>query len=223
MNLRSPGGTKILGALALLVVAAIGWVLALGPQTSAITDVRTQTADATSQNDVLRQQLAVLRTQEEQLPRSRAAARDLSESFPATADQPGLFQAVAEAVSDAGIDADKLTALTPTPPVVGGVDPAAGVALPTETPTTGLATQLVTVTVEATYGQTSQLLANLEQMPRAYLITAISVASAAEIESGTGGTGGAGDGVQFSTTITGDMFVMPMVQEIDAEADESPS
>lgn len=218
MNIRSPGATKLLGALALLAVAAIGWVLALGPQTSAITDVRTQTDDVSSQNDTLRQQLVLLQAQEVELPSTRAAARDLSERFPTTADQPGLFEAVADAVAGAGIAPDKLTALTPTPPVVGGVDPAAGVALPTETPTTGLATQIVTVSVEASYDGTYQLLGNLEQMPRAYLITSISVTAAADTETGPGGGSDA-----FSTTITGEMYVMPMVQEIGAEAAESPS
>lgn len=210
MKLRSPGGTKIIGVLALVIVAALGWLFVVGPQTSALTDVRTQTTDAQAQTQALQQQLALLQAQQEQLPQTRTTSQALATKFPETADQPGLFEAVAEAVSDAGIPAEDLTALTPTPPVIGGVDPAAGVALPTEGAVGGLATQTVTVSVEATYDQTQQLMANLEQMPRAYLITSLTLT--ADTETG-----------RFSTTIAGEMFVMPLPQEQGAEVTEPAS
>lgn len=197
--LRSPGGTKVVGAVALLVVAALGWLLVVGPQTAALTDVRTQTVDAVAQTEGLRQQLAVLKDQQEQLPRIRSASADLSTKFPATADQPGLFEAVSAAVSDAGIPAKNLTALTPSPPVVGSGDETAGVPLQTEGAVGDLATQTVTVSVDSTYDQTRILLANLEQMPRAYLVTSLTVTAV--------------EGAEFSTTITGDMFVMPAAED----------
>ena len=62
-----------------------------------------------------------------------------------------------------------------------------------------LARQTVTVAVVGTYEETERLLENLEHMPRAYLITAIALAGA---ETG-----------DFTTTITGDMFVMPPVED----------
>lgn len=199
MKLRSPAGTKVVGALALLAVAALGWLLVVGPQTAALTEVRTQTTDAVAQTETLRQQLAVLKAQQEQLPQLRSASAALTEKFPATADQPGLFEAVTTAVSDAGIPAENLTALTPTPPVVGSGDETAGVALPTEGAVDTLATQTVTVSVESTYDQTRMLLANLEQMPRAYLVSSLTVTAV--------------EGAGFSTTITGDMFVMPVADD----------
>jgi hypothetical protein len=53
------------------------------------------------------------------------------------------------------------------------------------------------VSVESTYDEARRLLANLETMPRAYLVTSLTVT--------------AGEAVgQFSTTIIGDMFVMPI-------------
>lgn len=207
MNLRSPAATKILGPLALVIVAALAWMFVLGPAFAELDDVRTQTSAAREQKDVLNGQLTVLREQQQTLPQTRADSAALTASFPATADQPGLFEAVSQAVADAGIPAENLTALTPTPPVVGTGDESAGVELPTEGEAGNLATQTVTVSVEATYDQTRQLLANLETMPRAYLVTSLSV-SAGE------------DNGQFSTTILGDMFVMPVAAVPDVVAAE---
>jgi hypothetical protein len=203
MKLRSPGGTKAVGALALMVVAALGWLLVVGPQASALTEVRTQTADALAQTEGLRQQLAVLKTKREQLPHFRRASAALTDRFPATADQPGLFAAVSGAVSDAGIPAENLTALSPTPPVIGSGDETAGLALSNEGAEGTLATQTVTVSVDSTYDQTRKLLGNLEQMPRAYLVTSLTVTAVED--------------AGFSTTITGDMFVMPVAEDPDVD------
>jgi hypothetical protein len=197
MNLRSPAGTTFLGALALVVVAALGWLFVLGPAFGELDAVHTQTSDARAQQDVLNQQLTLLREQQQTLPKIRADSAALTVRFPGTADQPGLFESVAKAVADAGIPAEKLTALTPTPPVVGTGDEAAGVVLPVEEASGNLATQTVTVSVESTYDEARRLLANLETMPRAYLVTSLTV------------TEGEAAG-QFSTTIIGNMFVMPM-------------
>ena len=204
MKLRSPGGTKVAGALALLMVVTLGWLLVVGPQTAALTEVRTQTADAVAKTEQLQQQLALLKKQQERLPHIRSASAALSAKFPATADQPGLFEAVSAAVSDAGIPAENLTALTPTPPVIGSGDETAGVPLPTEGAVGTLATQTVTVSVDSTYDQARMLLANLEQMPRAYLVTSLTVTAV--------------EGAEFSTTITGDMFVMPVAEDPDVDA-----
>jgi hypothetical protein len=205
MNLRSPAGTKIVGALALVLVAALGWLFVLGPAFGELDDVHTRTSEAEATSDVLTQQLTVLEEQQKTLPQIRAASSALTVRFPATADQPGLFEAVSQAVADAGIPAESLTALTPTPPVVGNGDETAGVVLPTEAVPGNLATQTVTVSVDSTYDEAWQLLVHLEEMPRAYLVTSLTV------------TASEGSG-QFSTTISGDMFVMPVAAVPDVAA-----
>lgn len=208
MNLRSPGATKLLGALALVLVAGLGWLLVLGPRTEALATVRAETEAASAQNESLRQQLVVLEKQQADLPRTRADAKALAAMFPATADQPGLFQAVTDAASTAGIPARKVTALTPTPPQVGDAQGGTGAAqLPTEQSSGRLARQTVTVSIQATYDQTWQLLENLERIPRAYLVTSITMS-----------TGGESDA--YVTTVTGEMFVMPPAEE-PAPADSS--
>lgn len=210
MKLRSSGATKLLGAAVLVLLAGLGWLLVLGPETRALADMRAQIDTTRAQNDLLRQQLAGLQKQQEELPRTRAFAGALAEKFPPTADQPGLFRAVTLAASNAGIGARDVTALTPTAPSVGAVDEAAGVQLEEPASANRLAKQSVSVSVEGTYDETQRLLENFEQMPRAYLITTVTLAA------------GAGNSI-FTTTVTGDMFVMPPAEDPAQAARSSPS
>jgi Tfp pilus assembly protein PilO len=200
MNLRTPSATKVLGALSLLLVTGSGWMFAVGPETATLDEVRAQIENARSQNQLLTAQLVTLRKQQENLDQTRATARAVAERFPATADQPGLFRAVTAAATDAGIGAKDVTALTPTPPTIGAVDPAGGVQLSTDASSAELARQTVTVSVEGSYDETARLIENLEQMPRAYLVTSVTLGASAE-------------GSAFTTTITGEMFVMPPVKD----------
>lgn len=217
MDLATPGATKLVGSLSLLVVAGLGWLFVVGPETDALAQARAQVTTVRDQNAVLTSQLTVLEQQREGLAETRRDAHRLAALFPPTADQPGMFEEITAAAVDAGIGPQGVTTLTPTPPVLGTADaaaPAAGTAPETTTdpaadpaadpgaaPATGgqlLARQTVTVAVTGTYEETQRLLENLEHMRRAYLVTAVSLASGAE-------------GGEFTTTITGDMFVMPPV------------
>lgn len=202
MDLGTPTATKIAGSLGLLVVAGLGWTFAVGPQTADLADAREQVTSVQDQNALLQTQLVALQHQQQDLGSTRRDAKKLAAKFPSTADQPGLFEAVTAAAVDAGIGAKGVTTLTPTPPVVGTADGAAATGAGTTTGTAGsqLARQTVTVSVSGTYDQTQQLLVNLEHMKRAYLITSVSLAGGAQ--------GGA-----YTTTITGDMFVMPPVKD----------
>ena len=195
MRLATPTGTKIAGSIGLLVVAALGWVLAVGPQTARLGEVREEITTVQDQNVVLAGQLATLRKQQEELAATRRTARQLAAKFPATADQPGLFREVTLAAELAGIGADGVTTLAPTPPQVATADDAAAAAAAPQ-----LARQTVTVTVTGTYDETQQLLERLELMPRAYLVTAVTLS----VDSSSGA---------FVTTVTGDMFVMPPVKD----------
>lgn len=199
MNLNTPAATKVVGGLSLLLATAMGWMFVVGPETAKLSEVRLEIDNTRDQNDVLRLQLVALERQRQQLGRTRQTARALAAKFPPTADQPGLFEAVTAAAVEAGIGAKGVTTLAPTPPVIGGADPTTGIQL--EQPAGGaqLARQTVSVSVQGTYDQTQRLLENLEQMPRAYLIKSVTLG------------GGTTDG--YTTTISGDMFVMPPVED----------
>ncbi len=198
MNLRTPGANKIVGTLALLLVAGLAWLLVVGPETGTLSEARAEIQSTRDQNQVLATQLAALEAQREELGPTRKAAKQLAEKFPPTADQPGLFSAVTAAAESAGIGAKGVTTLAPTPPQVGGADAATGAVGAAPAAGAGLAVQTVTVSITGGYDQTEQLLRNLEQMPRAYLITGVTL-----------GGGDAG----YTTTVTGEMYVMPPVAD----------
>jgi Tfp pilus assembly protein PilO len=211
MDLGTPLATKVVGTVGLLAVAALGWTFGIGPETGKLADAREQVTTVQDQNAVLAIQLSALVKQQAELGATRRTARLLAAKFPPTADQPGLFEIVTAAAVDAGIGAKGVTTLTPTPPLVGAAETSAGT---TSTPAASgadgstpaaaggaqLARQTVTVSITGSYDQTQQLLVNLEQMKRAYLVTTVSLA-------GDASTG------SFTTTITGDMFVMPPVPD----------
>lgn len=197
MNLTSPRATLVVGALLLTLLTAAGWFLAVGPKTAALAEVRTSIDETRAQNQLLEQQLVTLREQADSIQQTETVADVLAQVFPGTADQPGLFEMVTDAAAAAGIGPREVTALSPTPPTVGGADPAAG-ASPVPAAGAELARQTVTLSVEGTYAETTALLANLERMPRAYLVTSVSL--------------GAGTGADtYLTTVTGDMFVVPTI------------
>ncbi|MET1038636.1 MAG: hypothetical protein ABW075_10190 [Aeromicrobium sp.] len=198
MELQTPRATKIIGVIVLLLIAAVSWTMVIGPEVSRLSVVRTQIQDTRDQNDLLTVQLARLVRQSNDLDDVRRTARALAATFPPTADQPGLFETVTEAAVDAGIGADGVTTLAPSPPAVGG-DPASGVPAQQAAGGGQLARQAVSISIEGSFEQTLQLLDNLEQMERAYLVTSVSL------------SGGAEDG--FTTTLVGDMFVMPPVTD----------
>jgi Tfp pilus assembly protein PilO len=203
MDLGTPAATRLLGTLSLLVVAALGWTVVVGPETGTLADTRAEIESTRDQNAVLTGQLASLEKQVSQLGETRRTARDLAALFPPTADQPGLFEEVTAAAVDAGIGPEGVKSLAPSPPVLGGASPGAppaDPAAPADPTGVQLARQTVTVSVSGTYDQTQRLLANLEQMSRAYLVGSVTLAGDA--------TTGA-----YTTTIEGDMFVMPPVTD----------
>lgn len=209
MDLSTPAATKVVGGLSLLAVVALGWTFAIGPETTALSDARQAITDTRDQNDVLASQLAVLEKQRKELGPTRQVADELKKLFPPTADQPGMFELVTAAAVDAGIGANGVTTLAPTPPTIG-TDPSApqapapadpaDPAAPADPTAGSLARQTVTVSVTGTYDQTQQLLENLEHMPRAYLLTSVTLAG--DADAGT-----------YTTTVAGDMFVMPPVKD----------
>lgn len=206
MDLSTPMASKVIGALALLAIAALSWTFVLGPETSSLSDARAEVDAARQQNAALLQQLSQLKAQEKELKETRKAATKLAEKFPPTADQPGLFQQVTAAAVDAGIGPQGVTTLAPSPPVIGSATGGVGATTPVAG-SASLASQDVSVSVTGSYDQTERLLQNLEHMPRAFLMTSVAL-SGSDTSSADGTTAGG-----FTTTITGQMFVMPPIPD----------
>src|SRR5689334_19861299 len=119
MDLGTPTATKVVGGLSLLAVAALGWTLVVGPETGTLSERREQVEMTRTQNQQLATQLTALERQRDALGATRRIAAALAEQFPPTADQPGLFEEVTAAAVEAGIGAEGVTTLSPTPPTIG--------------------------------------------------------------------------------------------------------
>ena len=200
MKLGSLRATKLLGTIAVILLAGVGWLFLISPQTSALEEVRVQIETTRSQSSGLRQQLVSLRELQRHLKDTRTTARALAAKFPPTADQPELFRAVTAAADAAGIPARRITALTPSPPVAGSGRSAVEAKRPGATTAADVAAQDVSLTVEGSYQEVRKLVENLEGMPRAYLITSLTLSA------------GANPGT-FTATIDGTMFAMPPAKD----------
>jgi Tfp pilus assembly protein PilO len=205
VNLKSPTATLMLGALGLVLLAALGWVTLIGPAFGKISETDQARVETQDRNSAMGLQLATLRRQTADLPRLQKLARRLDQVFPPTADQPGFFAAVTEAAADAGIAERDVKVLSPSVPE-RLVDPAEAAAAAEEGATQpkadvgDLAVQTVTIDVAGTYDQFVALLDNLETMKRGILIT--SVGLNVEDES-------------TSLVITGSTFVAPPLETPD--------
>jgi hypothetical protein len=220
VNLRSASGTLVLGILAIAVLVVASWLLLISPVLGKTSDANDAIEAAQDRNLLMTSQVTALETQQQNLSRYEDTADELAELFPPTADQPGFFAAVVEAADRAGIPADQVTALSPSAPQLLGPDgqplsPDEVAAQGTDSPeVTDVAEQTVQVTAEASYSQAQQLLANLERMDRAFVVTALSVDD--------GNSDGDGEGFAPATltvSITGSTYVASPLTEVE----ESPS
>ncbi len=207
MNLRSASGTMVLGIVAIVVVLAASWLLLVSPVLGETSDTNDAIDAAEGRNQLMTTQVTALEAQQRNLARYEATADGLTALFPPTADQPGFFAAVTRAAGAAGIPAGDVTTLSPTAPQLLGPDgqpitPAestAGDAAEADAADTAeVAQQTVSVTAEGTYGQVQQLLANLERMERAFVVTSLGLDS--------GGEDGAATGT-LTISITGSTYV----------------
>lgn len=216
--LRTAKATIAAGVAVLLLVAAAGWLVLLGPATGTLGTADTALEDGRLANQQLGERLRELEAQREQMPDFRTDAGHLAVLFPPTADQPGFFDLIDAAARRAGIAPRAVTTLSPTAPqpVVEAPDPAAaeeaaeGGEAAAPPPPPDLAVQTVTLTVEATYAQTLVFVAALERMDRSFLVTSLEVS--ADEEAGA-----------VVTTVTGSTFVAPPVPFPDLGLLEDPA
>ena len=200
--------TTLIGSLILLVALVAAWMLVLSPRGDAIAAVNEDVSAAEATNQGLRGQIASLRAREAQLPELRAVSKALDRRFPTTAEQAKLFRMITAAAAEVGIAPQHLTSMQmDAPEAVGGATSAQlpGVAAPTSQ----IAGHKLTINVSGTPRQIRGFVRNLEKLPRAFAVTAVSLSQQAAAQEPTEAASTAPDAQ--TVTITGDMFVMPKV------------
>lgn len=224
----------IFGSLILVIVAVAGWFVLLSPRLSTPGELNDQRVSVETANAVTRTQIAELEEMKAQIGQAKADADLLTRRFPPTAEQSVLFNLVQQAAASAGLPASKISTLTISVPTLGSsdgsvtlpgttgadptttgtapstpaTDPASGVPAPAATGG-GLASMTVDVTVSGPKARLSGFVRALENMDRAFLVTAINLA----------GTGEGGS----SLTLSGTMFLLPELVDPTAEVTPDPA
>ena len=220
MNLRSVTGTRLIGIAAIAVVALASWLLLISPVLDKTSAAKDATSMAEDRNRLMSTQVAALKRQREDLPVYERTAAGLARLFPPTADQPGFFAAVVAAAGRAGIASDNVTTLSPSAPQLLGPDgqPLSADALAAQgddAPRTDVAQQSVAVSAEGSYDQIQRLLAALEQMDRAFVVSSLSVERGGDGEGDTPAT--------LTVSITGSTYVAAPLEKAALEDESSTS
>jgi len=206
VNLRSASATALIGSLVLLLTAALGWVLLLGPTLARVGEQREAAEAAADRSALLALQLGRLQAKAEDLGDTERAERRLAELFPPTADQPGFFEQIGEIAREAGYAPGDITTLSPSapaplaapaPPPSPTEDGSAAEAAPAGVPS-DLAVQTVAMTLEGGYDEARRMLRGLERLDRAFLVRSVALSAS-------------GDSSSLTMSISGATYVAPPV------------
>ena len=206
MNLRSASATALIGSLVLLLTAALGWVLLLGPTLTRVGEQREAAEAAADRSALLALQLGRLQAKAEDLGDTERAEQRLAELFPPTADQPGFFEQIGEIAREAGYAPGDITTLSPSapaplaapaPPPSPTEDGSAAEAAPAGVPS-DLAVQTVAMTLEGGYDEARRMLRGLERLDRAFLVRSVALSAS-------------GDSSSLTMSISGATYVAPPV------------
>ena len=206
MNLRSASATALIGSLVLLLTAALGWVLLLGPTLARVGEQREAAEAAADRSALLALQLGRLQAKAEDLGDTERAERRLADLFPPTADQPGFFEQIGEIAREAGYAPGDITTLSPSapaplaapaPPPSTTEDGSAAEAAPAGVPS-DLAVQTVAMTLEGGYDEARRMLRGLERLDRAFLVRSVALSAS-------------GDSSSLTMSISGATYVAPPV------------
>jgi Tfp pilus assembly protein PilO len=181
-------------ALLCVALLAFAWFLLISPRRAQAADLGFQQQSAEQQNDVLRAKLDQLRAEFAQLPAARAQLTQIHQQLPPTADVPTLVRTLSSLATSAGVT---LVSITPGSAQALAADGSVTAGASTGTP--ALAVLPVVTVVTGDYFQAVAYVRALQvDMPRAFLINALSIAKS---QTGTA------DSVQL--TLTGKVFSMP--------------
>jgi Tfp pilus assembly protein PilO len=152
-----------ISVVASLVVLAAGWFLLISPKHSQVAGLKSDAANAETQNSQLQTKLTVLRSQQKGITAENAALAKLADKIPTTPDLPGLLRKLSASSTSANVD---LTSLTPAPPTPLVSAP-------------GISSITIAMVVTGKYFDVEQYLSDLETLDRGLLVTGITLAPTA--------------------------------------------
>jgi type IV pilus assembly protein PilO len=168
-NRRGP----LIAGVVVVAVAILMILLLVLPKSHQVSEAQSKLDDARQQGQVLESRKQALEDAKAQAPQARKAIAEVDRKIPPVADEPGLILLLQHAAMDAGID---LVSLSPGNPTFDAE--------------TNLSTIDVSVSATGTYFDVTQFMYQIETLPRAALVTNISLSP---------GAGSASSGVPLLT------------------------
>lgn len=224
---------SILTALAALVVLAAGFMLLVKPARHHASSLRKQAVSAEQGNQMLVQQLRILRDEARDEPKDQAQLAAVAAKIPGNPGLPSLIRSLSSAADDSGVELVSITPSQPTLATLQSIGPGSTGAAASSTssspassarPAVAAGPQLAQISVQlqvnCPFFQCEQFVSALESLNRAYLVTGFTVqpmggtgssstSSSSATSSATAGGGAAATAPpgQLNMTITGDVFM----------------
>ena len=168
-NRRAP----LIAGVVVVAVAILMILLLVLPKSHQVSEAQAKLDDTRRQGQVLESRKQALEDAKAQAPQARKTIAEVDRKIPPVADEPGLILLLQNAAIDAGID---LVSLSP--------------ANPTFDSATNLSTIDVSVSATGTYFDVTEFMYQIETLPRAALVTNVSLSP---------GAGSASSGVPLLT------------------------
>jgi Tfp pilus assembly protein PilO len=176
------------GSVAILLV---GYFLVVSPKSSKAAALRADAETQQQVNDKLTSQIAQLNRQKKDLPRQQAELQKFATKIPDNPGLPAVIRSLSDAADTAGVELVGLSqgvpALVSTPGASKPAPVAADdlndktkskprtAAAPAAPKTLPIAQMPITITVTGNYSQVSQFLSEIENLPRALLVSGFSI------------------------------------------------
>jgi Tfp pilus assembly protein PilO len=180
--------------VALLVIVAAGWFLAISPQKHKVSSLAAQSTVQEQTNSGLRTKLSVLTAQMSAVPSEEAAVAAVTQKIPNDPDMPDYVRALTKIAAQTGVELVSIAPGTPAAvTVAAAVVPAAAAASPSASataveaapvaaPAVSLQAISVQLIVQGGYYQIEEFTKALQTLPRSTVLTSVAIAPGGQLK-----------------------------------------
>jgi Tfp pilus assembly protein PilO len=179
--------------VALLVIVAAGWFLAIAPQKHKVSSLNSQSASQEQANSGLRTKVKELTAQMSAVPSEEAAVAAITQKIPSDPDMPDYVRALTTIAGQTGVELVSVAPTTPaavavaaaTVPTAAAATPsasAAATAAAAAAPAVSLQSISVALTVQGGYFQIQQFTAALQRLARSTVLSSVAIAPGGQLK-----------------------------------------
>jgi Tfp pilus assembly protein PilO len=179
--------------VALLVIVAAGWFLAISPQKHKVSSLGAQSAAQEQTNNGLHVKLAELTAQMSAVPSEEAAVAAVTQKIPNDPAMPDYVRTLTTIAGQTGVELISIApgapaavaVAAPTVPVATAATPSASAdadAAPAAAPAASLQSISVSLNVQGGYFQIQQFTAALQRLARSTVLTSVAIAPGGQLK-----------------------------------------